>query len=84
MIVTDESNQSSQVDHADGIVLQGNQSTTPIPPTSSHSGSTEGSTSHNVAGSSSSTSQVVLDDIASSTSSPPCQPVGITFPVTYI
>ena len=26
---------------------------------------------------------MVLDDIATSTSSPPCQPVGITFPVTY-
>ena len=32
---------------------------------------------------SSSTSQEVLSDIASSTSSPPCQPVNITFPVTY-
>ena len=32
---------------------------------------------------SSSTSQEVLSDIASSTSSPSCQPVNITFPVTY-
>ncbi len=72
--VTDDG--SSQID-------QGTQSTilTPVtPPTSSHSGSGR-CASQNLA--SSSSGNTLLDDIASSTSCPPCQPVGITFPVTY-
>ena len=78
MTLTDESDQSPQ---PQVNAAADDESTTPTP-SSSNSGSrsgTEGNTTHASCG----TTGQMMVDIASSTSSSPCQPVGVTFPVTY-